>query len=135
MLILILDQQDYSITKWTQKVASDSLLFDICSFDGKTLAVASYYDFLVCLWMADHKIHISRKLKVKCFISKPKKKLIFIQEQAFMVLKFASVNPKVSITVNVPGVFLMLMQDGVGIDIESNGSLETRFLLKYNIKF
>jgi hypothetical protein len=74
-LVLMLDQQDYSITKWASKVASDTLFFDICSFEDRAPAAASYYDFLVRLWMADHKLHIKRKLKVKRFVSKPKRKL------------------------------------------------------------
>lgn len=77
----MLDQQVYSITKWAQKVASDSLLFDICGFSDKVPSVASYYDFLVRLWMADDKIHINRKLKARRFISKPKKKLKAGQKQ------------------------------------------------------
>lgn len=74
-LVLMLDQQDYSITKWSVKVASDPLLFDSCGFEGKAPSVASYYDFLVRLWLADHKLQIKRKLRVKRFVSKPKKKL------------------------------------------------------------
>lgn len=74
-LVLMLDQQEHSITNWALKVASDQLLFDICGFDGSAPAPASYYDFLVRLWMADHKLHLKRKLKVKRFTSKPKTKL------------------------------------------------------------
>ncbi|MCQ1531841.1 hypothetical protein [Lutispora saccharofermentans] len=80
-LVLMLDQQDYSITKWAQKVASDPLLFDICGFFNNAPSAASYYDFLVRLWLGDHKIHINRKLKVKRFVSKPKKKLKAGQKQ------------------------------------------------------
>jgi hypothetical protein len=32
-LVLMLDQQEHSITNWAFKVASDQLLFDICGFD------------------------------------------------------------------------------------------------------
>ncbi len=71
----MLDQQVYSITKWTKKVASDPLLFDLCGFEGSAPATASYYDFLVRLWLHDHKFLISGKLKVKRFVSRPKKKL------------------------------------------------------------
>lgn len=74
-LVLMLDQQEYSITNWAFKAASDSLLFDICGFDGSAPAPASYYDFLVRIWMNDHKLHLKRKLKVKRFTSKPKSKL------------------------------------------------------------
>lgn len=74
-LVLMLDQQEYSITNWSKKVASDPLLFDICGFEGNAPYVASYYDFLVRLWMADHKLHIEQKLKGKRFTSKPRKKL------------------------------------------------------------
>jgi len=74
-LVLMLDKQDYSITNWALNVASDPLLFDICGFNDKAPAVASYYDFIVRLWMADRKLHLKRRLKVKRFSSKPKKKL------------------------------------------------------------
>ena len=74
-LVLMLDQQVYSITKWSVKVASDPLLFDSCGFEGNAPSVASYYDFLIRLWLADHKLQIKRKLRVKRFVCKPKKKL------------------------------------------------------------
>jgi hypothetical protein len=74
-LVLMLDQQEYSITKWALKVASDPLLFDICGFVGAAPSPASYYDFLVRLWRADRKQHLKRKLKVKRFTSKPRLKL------------------------------------------------------------
>jgi len=62
-LVLILDQHDYSITNWALKAASDPLLFDICDFDGSAPAPASYYDFLVRLWVADRKRHLKQKKK------------------------------------------------------------------------
>lgn len=74
-LVLMLDQQDYSITSWACKVASDPILFDACGFDDNAPAIASYFDFIVRLWMADRKTHLKRKLKVKRFTCKPKKKL------------------------------------------------------------
>jgi len=74
-LVLMLDQQEYSITNWALKVASDPLLFDICGFDGSAPSVASYYDLMVRFWKADRQIHLGRKLKVKRFTSRPKKKL------------------------------------------------------------
>jgi len=74
-LVLMLDQQEYSITKWALKVASDSLLFDICDFADTAPSVASYYDFLVRLWKADRKHHLERKLKPRRFFSKPRLKL------------------------------------------------------------
>lgn len=80
--VLMLAQQDYSIAKWAQKVASDSLLFDICSFLDKAPSPTSYYNFLIRLWIADHSIHIKLKLKVKSFVSKPKKKLKANQKQS-----------------------------------------------------
>lgn len=80
-LVLMLDMQEYSITNWAKKVASDSLLFDICGFTGNAPAVASYYDLLVRLWLADHKLHVKRKLNVKRFTSKPKKKLKLGEKQ------------------------------------------------------
>jgi len=57
------------------------LLFDICGFKGKAPSSASYYDFLIRLWLADHKSHIKHKLKVKRFVNKPKKKLKAGQKQ------------------------------------------------------
>ena len=74
-LVLMLDQQEYSITKWALRVASDRLLFDLCGFFGRAPAVASYYDFLVRLWLADFNSHLRRKKKLKWFCSKPRKKL------------------------------------------------------------
>ena len=74
-LVLMLDMQEYSITNWAQKVASDPLLFDICGFTDNAPAVASYYDFLIRLWLADHRLHIERKLRAKSFKEKPRKKL------------------------------------------------------------
>jgi len=80
-LVLMLDQQVYSITKWAEKVASDPLLLDICGFEDNAPSAASYYDFLVRLWLADYRLHIKRKLKVKRFTSKPRKKLKAGQKQ------------------------------------------------------
>lgn len=74
-LVLMLDQQEHSITKWAEKIASDPLLLDICGFEDGTPSSSSYYDFLVRLWLSDHNLHIKRKLKVKNFSSKPRKKL------------------------------------------------------------
>jgi len=75
-LILMLDLREYSITKWALRVRNDLLLFDICGFDSTNApSVASYYDLLVRFWMASHKQHVSRKLKLKRFESKPKRKL------------------------------------------------------------
>lgn len=74
--ILMLDLRKYSITKWTLRVRNDLLLFDICGFDSiHAPSVVSYYDLLIHLWMASHKQHVSRKLKLKRFESKPKKRL------------------------------------------------------------
>ena len=73
-LVLMLDQQEYSITKWSSKVRNDLLLFDICGFDSPNApSVASYYDLLIRLWLASHKKHVMRKLKVKRFAPRPKK--------------------------------------------------------------
>ncbi|NMB97165.1 MAG: hypothetical protein GYA02_11245 [Clostridiaceae bacterium] len=75
-LVLMLDQQEYSITKWSSKLRNDLLLFDICGFDSPNApSVASYYDLLIRLWLASHKKHVMRKLKVKRFTPRPKKKL------------------------------------------------------------
>ena len=75
-LILMLELREYSITKWALRVRNDLLLFDICGFDSTNApSVASYYDLLVRLWMASHMQHVSRKLKLKRFEPKPKKRL------------------------------------------------------------
>ena len=75
-LVLMLDQQEYSITNWALKVDSDPLLFDLCGFETDYgPAVASYYDLMVRFWLADYESHLRRKAKLKRFTSKPKKKL------------------------------------------------------------
>ncbi len=75
-LVLMLDQQEHSITKWALKVGSDPLLFDLCGFDtAYAPAVASYYDLLVRLWVADYSSQLRKKAKLKRFIPKPRKKL------------------------------------------------------------
>jgi len=75
-LVLMLDQQEHSITKWALKVASDPLLFDICGFDTDYApAVASYYDLIVRLWIADYSSQLRKKAKLKRFTSRPRKKL------------------------------------------------------------
>jgi hypothetical protein len=52
-LTLMLDQHEYSITKWAKKVQQDDLFFDICGFDSnKAPGVGSYYDLLWRLWLA-----------------------------------------------------------------------------------
>jgi len=80
-LVLMLDRQKYSITNWSEEVASDPLLFDLCGFDGNAPSVASYYDFLIRLWQSSHKIHVIKKLKGKRFKTKPRKKLKQNQKQ------------------------------------------------------
>ena len=75
-LILMLELREYSITKWALRVRNDLLLFDICGFDSTNApSVASYYDLLVRFWLASNKQRVSRKLKLKRFEPKPKKKL------------------------------------------------------------
>lgn len=74
-LILMLDQHGHSITKWAKKIASDPLLLDICGFEDGVPSASSYYDLLVRLWISDHKLQVERKLTVKNFSSKPRKKL------------------------------------------------------------
>ncbi|UZQ51245.1 hypothetical protein [Clostridium kluyveri] len=64
-LILMLDQQVYSITNWAGKISSDHLLSDICGFDDGIPSASSYYDFLVRLWLSDHELHVEHKLKPK----------------------------------------------------------------------
>ncbi|UZQ49569.1 hypothetical protein [Clostridium kluyveri] len=81
-LILMLDQQVYSITNWAGKISSDPLLSDICGFDDSIPSASSYYDFLVRLWLSDHKLHVEYKLKPKKFVSKPNKKLKAGQKQS-----------------------------------------------------
>jgi len=47
-LVLMLELQEYSITKWALRVRNDLLLFDICGFDSTNApSVVSYYDLLV----------------------------------------------------------------------------------------
>jgi hypothetical protein len=75
-LVLMLDQQEHSITKWALKIGSDPLLFDLCGFDTDYApALASYYDLLVRLWIADYSSQLRKKARLKRFISRPKKKL------------------------------------------------------------
>lgn len=74
-LVLMLDQQEYSITKWALMAGADPLFFDLCGFEGNAPSIASYYDLLVRLWMADHSLHLKEKRKIKGFSRKPKKKL------------------------------------------------------------
>ncbi|OAA88835.1 hypothetical protein [Clostridium ljungdahlii] len=74
-LILMLDQQKHSITKWAKKIAFDPLILDICGFEDGVPSASSYYDLLVRLWISDHKLQVERKLTVKNFSSKPRKKL------------------------------------------------------------
>ena len=72
-LVLMLDQQVHSITKWARKVAADPLLASICGFEANNVpAPASYYDMLARYWQRNHK---TRKAKLKYFTSKPRKKL------------------------------------------------------------
>ncbi len=74
-LVLMLELQVYSITKWAKRVQHDQLLFDICGFDSeKAPAVASYYDLLWRLWLASHKKYLKRKLKLRPFLPKPNKR-------------------------------------------------------------
>jgi len=63
-LTLMINEQEYSITKWAKKVQQDELFFDICGFDSeKAPGVGSYYDLLWRLWPASHKTHISHVKK------------------------------------------------------------------------
>jgi len=75
-LVLMLDFNEHSITKWANKVASDKILCAACCFEfGKAPSHSSYYDFVDRLWLASSDLHKKRKLKPKSFYSKPKKKL------------------------------------------------------------
>ena len=75
-LILMLDNNEHSITKWALKVACDKLLCAACGFEhDEAPAYSSYYDFIKRIWLASHKEHVKRKLKPKSFYAKPRKKL------------------------------------------------------------
>ncbi|WP_094545899.1 hypothetical protein [Petroclostridium xylanilyticum] len=139
-LVLMLDQQVYSITNWALKVASDPLLFDICGFVVKAPAAASYYDFLIRFWRADRKLHLNRKKKVKKFTSKPRLKLKageklkpnstahpFILAPVTMVLRFATAAQRESLIANAPEGSPTRMQNGDGIVTANSGSLAILF--------
>lgn len=72
----MLASDEYSITKWAPKVASDKLLCAACGFEfGHAPSFSSYYDFISRIWLASHEIHVKQKTKPKSFYSKPKLKL------------------------------------------------------------
>jgi hypothetical protein len=75
-LILMLDCNEHSITKWAKKVAADRILCAACGFEaGQAPSHSSYYDFIKRIWLASHEQHVKRKLKPKSFSAKPRKKL------------------------------------------------------------
>lgn len=75
-LVMMLDLGKHSITNWASMIGGDPLLSDICGFDSPNIpSPSSYYDLLVRLWLANHKTHIDRKLKLRSFYYKPRKKL------------------------------------------------------------
>jgi len=74
-LVLMLDRQNYSITNWSEEVASDPLYFDLCGFEGSAPSVASYYDFLVRLWQSSQKLHVSGSLKTSVLRQNPRRNL------------------------------------------------------------
>mgnify|MGYP001011239796 CR=1 FL=1 len=75
-LVLMLDLGEHSITKWAPRIGGDSLLSALCGFDSPNApSPSSYYDFLIRLWLANRKNHLNRKLKLRSFYSKPRKKL------------------------------------------------------------
>ncbi|TYQ12900.1 UNVERIFIED_CONTAM: hypothetical protein Cloal_3938 [Acetivibrio alkalicellulosi] len=75
-LVLMLDSNEHSITKWAKKVSSDKLLCAACGFEFcKAPSHSSYYDFIDRLWLASPDLHKKRKRKPKSFYSKPRKKL------------------------------------------------------------
>ncbi|MDQ2086219.1 hypothetical protein RBH29_07225 [Herbivorax sp. ANBcel31] len=75
-LVLMLDSNEHSITKWAKKVACDRLFCATCGFKyGKAPSFPSYYDFIKRIWIQSHVEHIKRKLKPKSFYSKPRLKL------------------------------------------------------------
>lgn len=71
----MLDRQNHSITNRALEAATDPLYFNLCGFEGSASSVASYYDFLVRLWQSSQKLHLDKKIKLRSFSSKPKKKL------------------------------------------------------------
>jgi len=74
-LILMINEQEYSITKWAKKVQQDELFFDICGFDSeKAPGVGSYYDLLWRLWLASHKKLLKRIRNLRPFSPKPNKR-------------------------------------------------------------
>ena len=75
-LVLMLDQDIHSITKWAKKVASDRILCAVCGFDFDDVpSFSSYYDLINRLWLSSHKIHTINKKRLKSFYNKPRKKL------------------------------------------------------------
>ena len=73
-LILMLDCNEHSITKWANKVAVDPLLCAACGFEtGQAPSHSSYYDFIKRIWLASHEQHVKRKLRPKSFTAKPRK--------------------------------------------------------------
>jgi hypothetical protein len=82
-LVLMLDCNEHSITKWARRVACDRLLCVACGFEfGKSPSFSSYYDFIDCIWLASKVEHIKRKLKPKSAYSKPRMKLKAGQKSA-----------------------------------------------------
>jgi hypothetical protein len=75
-LVLMLDCNEHSITKWARRVACGRLLCVACGFEfGKAPSFSSYYDFIDRIWLASKLEHIKRKLKPKSAYSKPRMKL------------------------------------------------------------
>jgi hypothetical protein len=75
-LVLMLDCNEHSITKWARRVACGRLLCVACGFEfGKPPSFSSYYDFIDRIWLASKVEHIKRKLKPKSAYSKPRMKL------------------------------------------------------------
>lgn len=63
-LVLMLDSNEHSITKWVPKVASDRLLCAACGFEyEKAFSFSFYYNFIKRIWIQSHEQHIKRKLK------------------------------------------------------------------------
>lgn len=75
-LVLMLAVGNHSITNWACTVATDELLFDLCGFDSINAPnIASYYDFLIRLWLMDHAYYVDKKNQTRSFERKPNKKL------------------------------------------------------------
>ena len=71
-LILMLDCKVYSITAWAQITAKDNIVRILCGFKPDCISgVASYYDFLMRIWLSPNK---TRHYIIKSPYHKPRKR-------------------------------------------------------------